>query len=82
MKLVLNAADALAAAKGALDERFPRQRDYVSAFFLDVAPERLRLPRPSLGRCAEEVEAGLSDTNDGFEYGKARRNATTSRTTV
>ncbi len=42
MKLVLNAADALAAAKGALDERFPRQRDYVSAFFLDVAPERAK----------------------------------------
>lgn len=40
IRLVLEAADALAAAKGALDERFPRQRDYVAAFFLDVAPVR------------------------------------------
>ncbi|MEP7127032.1 MAG: hypothetical protein ABJE95_39230 [Byssovorax sp.] len=40
IRLVLEAADALAKAKGALDERFPRQRDYVAAFFLDVAPVR------------------------------------------
>jgi hypothetical protein len=40
IRLVLEAAHALAAIKGALDERFPRQRDYVAAFFLDVAPER------------------------------------------
>jgi hypothetical protein len=36
IRLVLEAAQALAATKGALDERFPRQRDYVAAFFLDV----------------------------------------------
>jgi hypothetical protein len=36
IRLVLEAANALAAIKGALDERFPRQRDYVAAFFLDV----------------------------------------------
>lgn len=42
IKLVLDAANALAAAKGALDEQFPRQRDYVAAFFLDVAPARSR----------------------------------------
>lgn len=40
IKLVLDAAHALAALKGALDERFPRQRDYVAAFFMDVAPQR------------------------------------------
>ena len=39
-KVVMEGADALAALKGALDERFPRQRDYVAAFFLDVAPRR------------------------------------------
>ena len=44
IKRVVDAANALAAAKGALDERFPRQRDYVSAFFLDVAPERVKAP--------------------------------------
>lgn len=42
IKLVLDAAHALAAAKGALDERFPRQRDYVAAFFYDVAAPRSR----------------------------------------
>jgi hypothetical protein len=42
IKLVLDAAHALAATKGALDERFPRQRDYVAAFFLDVAPARTK----------------------------------------
>jgi hypothetical protein len=40
IKVVLDAADLLAATKGALDERFPRQRDYVASFFLDVAPVR------------------------------------------
>jgi hypothetical protein len=39
IRLVLEAANALAAIKGALDERFPRQRDYVTAFFLDVTSE-------------------------------------------
>lgn len=38
IRLVLEAANALAMTKGALDERFPRQRDYVAAFFLDVTP--------------------------------------------
>src|SRR5262249_19474053 len=33
IKLVLDASHALAAMKGALDERFPRQREYVAAFF-------------------------------------------------
>jgi len=42
IKLVLDAANALAATKGALDEQFPRQREYVAAFFLDVAPARSR----------------------------------------
>lgn len=39
-KLVAEAADALAATKGSLDQRFPRQHGYVAAFFLDVAPVR------------------------------------------
>ncbi|MBI4814676.1 MAG: hypothetical protein HY791_00375 [Deltaproteobacteria bacterium] len=48
IKQVLEAAQALAALKGALDERFPRQRDYVAAFFLDVAPPRQpKAPPPS-----------------------------------
>jgi hypothetical protein len=38
IRIVLEAADMLAQTKGALDERFPRQRDYVAAFFLDVTP--------------------------------------------
>jgi hypothetical protein len=42
IRFVLEAAHALAATKGALDERFPRQRDYVGAFFLDVAPVRAK----------------------------------------
>ena len=42
IRLVLEGADALAKTKGALDERFPRQRDYVAAFFLDVAPARAK----------------------------------------
>ena len=42
IRLVLEGADALAKTKGALDERFPRQRDYVAAFFLDVAPVRAK----------------------------------------
>lgn len=40
IRLVLEAANALATTKGALDERFPRQRDYVAAFFLDVTSGR------------------------------------------
>lgn len=42
IRLVLEAANVLATTKGALDERFPRQRDYVAAFFLDVAPVRAK----------------------------------------
>jgi len=42
IRLVLDGATALAVAKGALDQRFPRQREYVSAFFLDVAPARAK----------------------------------------
>lgn len=42
IRLVLEAANALSATKGALDERFPRQRDYVAAFFLDVSPVRAK----------------------------------------
>jgi hypothetical protein len=42
IRLVLEAADLLAQTKGALDERFPRQRDYVAAFFLDVTPVRAK----------------------------------------
>ena len=52
IKRVLDAANALAAAKGALDERFPRQRDYVSAFFLDVSPERTKATEPVPGEPA------------------------------
>jgi hypothetical protein len=40
VKLVVEAAHALAALKGALDERFPRQRDYVGAMFMDVSPRK------------------------------------------
>ncbi|MBI4614855.1 MAG: hypothetical protein HY720_14685 [Planctomycetes bacterium] len=36
VRLRAEAADALARAKAALDGRFPRQRGYVSSFFLDV----------------------------------------------
>lgn len=42
IRLVLEAANVLATTKGALDERFPRQRDYVAAFFLDVVPARAK----------------------------------------
>jgi hypothetical protein len=40
VKLVADAAHELAALKGALDERFPRQRNYVDSFFMDTAPRR------------------------------------------
>ena len=40
VKLVVDGSQALAELKGALDERFPRQRDYVAAFFMDVAGPR------------------------------------------
>jgi hypothetical protein len=40
VKLVVDAAHALASLKGELDARFPRQREYVAAFFTDVAPRR------------------------------------------
>lgn len=40
IKLVADAADALASCKGALDEQFPRQRDYVLSFFLDLGSKR------------------------------------------
>lgn len=40
IKLVLDGAHALAALKGALDERFPRQKEYVAAFFADVSRSR------------------------------------------
>jgi hypothetical protein len=46
VRLVAEAADAIAALKGALDERFPRQREYVAAFFLDVALARSPAGRP------------------------------------
>jgi hypothetical protein len=36
-RLVVESALALASLKGHLDARFPRQRSYVSSFFLDVA---------------------------------------------
>src|SRR5690606_32063492 len=42
VRLVAEAAEALARLKGALDQRFPRQRDFVSTFFYDVAQRRSR----------------------------------------
>lgn len=50
IKLVLDGAHALAALKGALDERFPRQREYVAAFFADVSSRRA--PAPSAAPAA------------------------------
>jgi hypothetical protein len=47
IRLVLEAANALAMTKGALDERFPRQREYVAAFFLDVTPVRAKAAAPA-----------------------------------
>ncbi|APR77128.1 Hypothetical protein A7982_02475 [Minicystis rosea] len=44
VRLVVEAALALASLKGALDQRFPRQRKYVETFFLDVAPKRTKKP--------------------------------------
>lgn len=44
IKLVVDASHALAELKGALDERFQRQRDDVAAFFMDVAPAPKRAP--------------------------------------
>ncbi len=41
-RLVVEAALALASLKGALDQRFPRQRKYVASFFLDVGPKRTK----------------------------------------
>lgn len=38
-RLVLESSLALASLKGALDQRFPRQREYVARFFLDVKPK-------------------------------------------
>ncbi|MEO7328876.1 MAG: hypothetical protein ABI193_09880 [Minicystis sp.] len=46
IKLVVESADALAALKGALDERFPRQRDYVTAFFADVGARKAAASAP------------------------------------
>lgn len=37
-RLVVESALSLASLKGALEQRFPRQRDYVARFFLDVKP--------------------------------------------
>lgn len=37
LRLVLDAAHALASLKGALDARFPRQREYVAVFFFKVS---------------------------------------------
>ena len=42
IKLVVEAAEALATLKGALDQRFPLQKDYVAAFFRDVSPRRTK----------------------------------------
>jgi hypothetical protein len=42
VRSVAEAAEALARLKGALDQRFPRQRDFVSTFFYDVAQRRSR----------------------------------------
>ena len=47
IKLVVDCSHALAALKGALDERFPRQREYVAAFFADVAPRRAAPAAPA-----------------------------------
>jgi hypothetical protein len=39
-RLVVECAEALAALEGRLLSRFPRQKDYVRKFFLDVSPEK------------------------------------------
>lgn len=41
-RLVVESALALASLRGALEQRFPRQRDYVKRFFLDVRPKRVK----------------------------------------
>lgn len=43
VRAVADAAEALARTKAALDARFPRQRDYVASFFLDVSSRRSRV---------------------------------------
>ncbi|APR87377.1 hypothetical protein A7982_12726 [Minicystis rosea] len=61
IKLVVDTAHALAALKGALDERFPRQRDYVATFFADVSPRRKAKADAAGEAPAEETKAPASE---------------------
>ncbi|MDI7269921.1 MAG: hypothetical protein QME96_18170 [Myxococcota bacterium] len=56
VRVVAEAADALAKIKAKLDDRFPRQRNYVAGFFLDVSGPRT----------PERPDAGDSAAPEGF----------------
>lgn len=61
VKLVLEASNALAELKGALDERFPRQRNYVATFFMDVAAA----PKKEARTKSEEPPVATPKTPEG-----------------
>jgi hypothetical protein len=46
-RLVVESALSLASLKGSLDARFPRQRSYVAAFFLDVSTPKRKKADPA-----------------------------------
>ncbi|WP_156339015.1 hypothetical protein [Chondromyces crocatus] len=52
-RLVVESALSLASLRGAMEHRFPRQRDYVKRFFMDARP---RSPKP--GESEGEGESG------------------------
>lgn len=57
-RLVLESSLALASLKGALDQRFPRQREYVARFFLDVRPKTTKKEQQAKKAKKEAAKAG------------------------
>jgi hypothetical protein len=56
-RLVHQGAEALATLEGLLLARFPRQKDYVRKFFLDVSPEKNTKKKPASGEATPAKDA-------------------------
>jgi hypothetical protein len=66
-RIVVQGADLLASVKGDLDSRFPRQKKYVSSFFLDVAPTPKKRLHPKAEAILSVLEARSIALNDEQE---------------
>ena len=66
-RIIAQGADLLASLKGDLDSRFPRQKKYVSSFFLDVASAPKKKQNPKVEAILSVLAARSIELSDEQE---------------